>query len=459
MFLYIPYCTIFNKLIGSLLAGAFHAVRRIALRLLTWCLPGAAMVKLTKRTVDALKSAATDQVVFDEDLPGFGVRVKPTGVKSWLIQYRNKHGRSRRYTIGLASKFTPAQARSKANKLFVAIDDGADPATERGAARSAITVSQLCDDYLAAGKGRIKASTLTMDRSRIERHVKPLLGSRPVAGLTPADMEKFLRDVMSGKTAIKAAKGKGKGKRAPGGQTTGGAGVASRTLGMLGTVLERAVRDGILPKNPVRGIARPKDQERKPAFSFETVTALGKAMREAEADGENVTGLRAVRFLLLSGCRRMEALGLQWGTIDRQNRCLRFKDTKSGAQIRPLGRAALDHLAVFQSDDAKPDAYVFPGASKQGHFIGLPRVWARLCKRAEIADVSIHGLRHWYASAATAMGYSELVIAGLLGHRVKGVTARYATAPDSALLAAADAVAGRIAASLDGNESTSGDAV
>jgi len=408
------------------------------------------MAKLTKRTVGALKAGDSDRVIFDEALPGFGVRVKAeTGAKSWLIQYRNKFGRSRRYTIGPVSKFTPLQARKKAKALFVAIDDGDDPAAARGAARHATTVSQLCEDYLAAGVGRIKASTLEMDKSRIERHVKPLLGSRTVASLTPADIERFVRDVESGKTKVKPGKGSNEGRRAPGGQTTGGPGVAARTFDMLRTMLERAVRDGILPKNPARGVARPKGKERKPPFSFETVEALGKAMREAEADGENTTGLRAIRFLLTTGCRRMEGLALKWQAVDSGARCLRFEDTKSGPQNRPAGRSVFEHLLGFQPDKAVPDAYVFQGASKSGHFVGLPRVWRRICKRAGIQAVSIHGLRHWFASAATELGYSELVIAGLLGHRVQGVTARYATAPDSALCSAADHVARTLADRLD----------
>jgi integrase len=92
---------------------------------------------------------------------------------------------------------------------------------------------------------------------------------------------------------------------------------------------------------------------------------------------------------------------------------------------------------------------VFPGLSDTGYFVGLPKVWARVSARAGIDGVSIHGLRHWFASAATAMNFSELTIAGLLGHTIKGVTARYATAPDSSLLVAADAVSARIAEAMD----------
>ena len=196
-------------------------------------------------------------------------------------------------------------------------------------------VGQIVQRYHAR---RMAMDTLLMDRSRIARHVKPLLGTRAVASLTPADMERFLRDVMAGKTAPKRAEKPKGGKRPLGGQTTGGPSVASRTLGMLGTILQRAVRDGVLASNPARGIARPKDQPKKPPFSFEAVAALGAALRAREAEGENIAGVRAIRFLMLTGLRRMEALTLTWGTVDRRARCIRFEDTKSG-KTNPAPRA------------------------------------------------------------------------------------------------------------------------
>jgi integrase len=265
-------------------------------------------------------------------------------------------------------------------------------------------------------------------------------------------MDRFLRDVMAGKTALKGAGKPKSGKRALGGQTTGGPGVASRTLGMLGTILQCAVRDGVLASNPARGIARPKDQPKKPPFSFEAIATVGAAMQAREAEGENAVGLRVIRFLILSGLRRMEALSLTWGAVDRRARCIRFEDTKSGKQIRPLGRAALELLGSFEPKSAKPTDYVFPGAEADKHLIGLPKIWARVVKHAALDGVSLHGLRHWFASAAAEMNFSELTIAGLLGHHVKGVTARYATAPDSALLAAADRVSVRLSETLDGRK-------
>ena len=416
------------------------------------------MTRLTKRSVDALKAAGGKETLYwDDDVPGFGLRVMPSGAKAWVIQYRNQHGRTRRMTFGKVGRLTPDEARKEARQRLVAVDRGEDPADARAQARKAVTVAQLCDEYREAEKGRIKASTRAVDKSRIERHVKPLLGSRAVAGLTAADMEKVLRDVMAGKSVKEAPRPAGrKVKRARGGVATGGPAVASRALGMLGTILERAVRDGILVKNPARGIKRPKDQEAKPAFSFDKVKALGVALREeaeeaAETESKEAkVGRQAIHALLLTGFRRMEGLQLTWDVIDTPAHCVRFADTKSGKQMRAIGRSALDHFASIKPKTAKANDFVFPGSSKAGHLVGLPKMWERIAARAKLSGVTLHGLRHWFASAATELGYSDLIIGALLGHAKKGITGRYATAPDPALVAAADKISGALARALDG---------
>jgi integrase len=415
--------------------------------------------KLTKRTVDAIQPdpCGRDVTYFDDEIRGFGLRVKPSGSKSYVLKYRNRFGQQRKFHIARVGDITPDQARVEAVRLRGRIAAGEDPVTDRTAARKALTVVQLCDEYLEAEKGRIKASTLAVDKSRIERHVKPLLGARAVASLTPADMEKFLRDVMAGKSVKEAPKPAGKKvKRPRGGVATGGPAVASRALGMLGTILERAVRDGILAKNPARGIKRPKDQEAKPAFSFDKVKALGNALREeAEENGaveskEAKVGRQAIRALLLTGFRRMECLQLTWELIDAPGHCVRFKDTKSVKQMRAVGRSSLEHFAAIKPKNAKPTDYVFPGSSEAGHLVGLPKMWERLAVRAKLSGVTLHGLRHWFASGATELGYSDLIIGALLGHAKKGITGRYATAPDPALVAAADRISLSLALVLDG---------
>jgi len=338
--------------------------------------------KLTKRSVDALGTdpSGRDTIHFDAEVRGFGVRVKPSGAKSYVLKYRNRFGQQRKFHIARVGEVTPDQARASAIKLRDRIAAGEDPVNDRNSERNAQTVAQLCDEYLEAEKGRIKASTLAVDKSRIERHVKPLLGSRPVASLTPADMEKFLRDVMAGKSVKPAPKAMGgKVKRPRGGVATGGPAVASRTLGMLGTILERAVRDEVLAKNPVRGIKRPKDQETKPAFSFDKVKALGVALRdEAEENAateskESQAGRRAVRCLLLTGFRRMEALQLTWDVIDAQARCVRFKDTKSGKQMRAVGRSALEHFVSFKPKTANRTLSCSRARQRSATWLGCQR--------------------------------------------------------------------------------------
>jgi integrase len=175
-------------------------------------------------------------------------------------------------------------------------------------------------------------------------------------------------------------------------------------------------------------------------------------MRQLGAEGEPAVGIRAIRHLLLSGFRRMEALTLKWGAIDMSAHCARLEDTKTGPQTRALGLSALRHLAAFKPKDAKPSDYVFPGSGEAGHYVGAPKAWARVVRRAGIAGVTLHGLRHWFASAGAEMGYSDIVIGAIIGHAKRGVTGRYATAPDSALIFAADRVSQRLADALDGKK-------
>jgi len=110
------------------------------------------MANITKRTVEALRPGERDVVAWDDRLRGFGVRVKPSGVRSYLIQYRNKHGRSRRLTLGEHGKITAEKARELAERHFAAVKEGRDPAEERRAAREAPTVRSFAERYLSRAR-------------------------------------------------------------------------------------------------------------------------------------------------------------------------------------------------------------------------------------------------------------------------------------------------------------------
>jgi integrase len=407
------------------------------------------MTRLTKRTVDAIRpKPGGDVFVWDTGdgaIKGFGVRMKPSGIASYLVQYRNREARTRRLVLGRVGTLTPDEARDLANDKLKEVAKGGDPSAERKAARNAMTVGELCDWYLAEAKvggilGKrhrfIKASTLAMDASRIEQHVKPLIGKRAVAGLTQSDIEKLQADIAAGKTA------KARPKNGRSGKTSGGRGVAARTVGMLATIMAHAR----LPNNPARGVRRFADGKNRRFLTVEEIKALGKAMRKAEAEGRSRTGIAAIKTLLLTGCRRHEILALPWAWFDAKARCIRFGDTKSGEQIRPLGLAAVE----FLSNRPNSSEWIFPAAKGDAHFVGIARVLADLCERANLEDVSPHTLRHTFGSIAAELGFSEITIAGLLGHASRGVTQRYSHVPDTALLAAADRVSARIAAALDG---------
>ena len=412
------------------------------------------MEKLTKRVVEGLKPSkvgvlGSDLFVWDRELKGFGVRVSPQGLKSFIVQYRTPSGRHRRTVIGRFGLMTVEQARIDAHERLLAVSKGVDPAEAAASDRGTITIGEICDWYLReAGDGRIlgrrnrpiKASTLAMDRSRIETHIRPLIGAKQMRSLRLGDIEGMQADIARGKTA-KARVG------SRGGATTGGEGVAARTVSTLHAILEHAVRLGLIEANPARGVRRLAGKPRERRLSTGEIAALGTAMRELAADGEHATGLAAIRLLLLTGFRRLEGLGLQRTWFDAEARCIRFPDTKSGAQLRVIGQAACDLIKSRAAQKGSP--YVFPADWGDGHFIGVVRVLDRVCARAELDGVTPHVLRHTFASVAGDLGFSELTIAAMLGHAARGVTQRYVHI-DEALRVAADRVAGETAKLLDG---------
>ena len=151
-----------------------------------------------------------------------------------------------------------------------------------------------------------------------------------------------------------------------------------------------------------------------------------------------------------TGCRRGEIEKLRWDEVDLAGRCLRFSDSKEGKSIRPLGAAAADLTARVP----KKSPFVLPSNSSDGPFSGLPKAWLRIRKRANLPDLTPHGLRHAFASVASDLGYTEPTIAAMLGHASGTMTGRYIHHLDAALIAAADKVSSLIANTMEGRKSS-----
>jgi integrase len=397
--------------------------------------------RIGQRHVGALRPG---QVVWDSAVIGFGARRQRSEAVSYFVFYRTAEGRQRWQTIGRhGAPWVPDTARDEARRLLGDVARGEDPAGAKQAIRKAITVGELCDRYMADAKSGLvltrfgsgkKASTLAIDEGRIVRHIKPVLGSLAVAAVTAADIRNLRDVVAAGKTACLVKTG-----RRGLARVRGGRGTATRVLRLLGGMFTDAVAHGMRADNPVHGVPQFRDGQRERRLSKSEYRALGKALHQDKSAWP--PAIAAARFLALTGWRSGEALNLRWSEIDLVGRTAVLPGTKTGRSMRPLSSAACDVLRKLP----RIGDLVFPSSRGGGPMPKLAKHWARIIKLATLsADVSPHVLRHSFASTAADLGYSDLTIAALLGHKTRTTTSRYARTADPVLLAAADAISNRI---------------
>lgn len=411
-----------------------------------------------------VRALEPDSTAWDAIVPGFCARRRASETVFYGLKYRTRDGRQRWHTIGRhGAPWTPDQARDEARRLMREIAAGGDPSGDKQQGRDAATVSELCDAYLEdAEAGRLltrrggtkKASTILTDRSRITAHIKPILGAMKVPTVTREDVEAFMHAVAEGTTKARKATGNKGGLS----NIRGGKGASSRTVGLLGAIFTYAVRKRMRPDNPVQGVVRHADGRRERRLSDAEYAALAAGLAAAalprlratprkagaaEPAGMWPAALAAARFLTLTGWRSGEALTLQWGHVDLDRRTARLPNTKTGLSIRPLSQAACDVMRSLTR--GKAETLVFPPNRGENTMAGFPAMFARIVKAGGLPpDVTPHVLRHSFASLAGDLGYSEPTIAALVGHQGRSITSRYVHAADAVLLAAADAVAGRV---------------
>jgi integrase len=377
--------------------------------------------RLTKLVLDGLKPEAKDFIIWDRDLKGFAVKVTPTGKKVYFVFYRTASGKQRKPAIGLHGKVTTEEARQIARKWIAAAITGHDISAERQDARAAILVRDLAqkylDDYAACFK---KPSSAKSDKSNLDNHVLPLIGTKKVSEVTRADIESVKTAIKEGKTSARR-KAKFRGRSI----TTGGPGVANRTVSLLSKMMGCAVDWGMRPDNPALRIKKYPERRKDRFLDTEEIRRLLAALDQASLRGvETIHTIACLRLLLLTGLRLGEIRDMHWKDVDLARGTLRLRDSKTGARTVPLNDQA---IAVLQKHSTtKSDQFVIQSATGVGR-PALGKPWQRIRKLADIDDsANIHCLRHTFASWAVMGGLSLAQTGALLGHKSTQTTLRYA---------------------------------
>ena len=383
------------------------------------------MPKLTKRLIDAAEVRDREYFIWDDDIPGFGIRILPSGRKSYVTQYRARR-RPRRMSLGLSTVLTCEQARKRAITIVAAVRNGEDPAAERDAGRRIITIGELADrfdkEHIVV---RLKPNTAKEYRRNLQRFILPALGRLNVTEITRADVAKFHHDL----------------RHIPY--------QANRCLEVISKMLNLAEMWGLRPdgSNPRKHIRKYPEKKRERFLSASELRRIGEVLREMECEGiELASAILATRLLILTGCRLNEIMTLKWGHVDLTETVLRLPDSKTGAKLVHLGQPAMEILEGVDRIDRNP--WVITGTLEGKHLSDLQPFWQRVRARAGLKDVRIHDLRHTFASTAVASGQGLYMIGKLLGHTQSQTTARYAHLAVDPIKSAANSVSGTLQQAL-----------
>ncbi len=396
--------------------------------------------KLGRTALKEAAPAAARYTIWDSELKGFGLRVETTGAKSWVVRYRvgtGRHAPTKQFRIGDAAKLTPDKAREAAADILAQAELGGDPQGDRVAERKVLTVTQLCDLYIAEGMSVKKPMTVRLDTIRIERHIKPQIGAKKLTDLTASDIDRMRDAIATGKVKAEATA-----------WTRGGKTAATKSVKLLRAIFVFAIGRKLCTENPAREVKVFADGKRDRFLSQAELSRLGDALNAAEAQGAEPGHIAIIRLLSLTGARKNEIACLRWTEVDLERGLLTLEDSKTGRKVIRLGAAAQELLTTVRRTKS---VYVFPDPRDATLPIrNLDWAWVGIRKRAGLEDVRIHDLRHSFASVGVGGGASLYVVSKLLGHAQSATTQRYAHLSDDPVQAEADRISRAIAGAMSG---------
>lgn len=371
-------------------------------------------MKITNRTVDALQytkkgKANTDpktgrtrkaypaQYAFDEELKGFGVRVYPSGQKSFVFIYRNQANTKRFLTLGDYPSLKAQQARELAEKHYYNVKQGIDPQAQKSINKEEITFAELAKRYVEHGKAHKKS--WAKDEERLRLHILPALGKRKLSEITLAQLQKLQQDL---KETLAPA-------------------TVNRCFALIRHMLNMAVKWGLLAKSPARHVTLFREPPpRDIVLSPEECKRILKACNEEP----NQYAAALFKLAMLTGRRVGELINAKWKELDIGRSRLTLPDTKANEQqhvfLNPKAIEVLENLSRIVGNP-----YIIAGIAPGKALYTYTKAWKRVLARAEIEYFPVHGLRHNFASTLVAANIPLETVGHLLGHKSGLTTRRY----------------------------------
>ena len=380
-------------------------------------------VDLTPRLARVTKPGDKDTILFDRTLPGFGLRIHPSGRKVWIVQARIE-GRSRRIVIARHGEMALAQARRRARDMLGRIRAGENPAEDIQREKETPTFRQFADEYLRRREPHWKPSGRKTVRIYLNARILPTFGRMPLDRIGPEDVAAWFDAASRDKP-----------------------GAANRAFEILRAMMFRAEEWGLRESgaNPCLGIARNPRRNIARFLDADELARLGRALDAREAEWPDAVA--AIRLLALTGCRRSEVLNLRW--YDIGDDAINLRDSKTGPRAVPLGASARAHIRMLRGA-RDPEAYLFPRHAEGRGQSSLTACWRAVCEDVNLGRLRLHDLRHTAASHAVMSGENLPLVGELLGHRSHRTTAGCVHLADAHLVEMAERVGCLIAGAMEG---------
>lgn len=369
--------------------------------------------KLLKRFVESITpDAELERLFWDSELKGFGLRVFPTGRKTYFVQYRNQFNSTRRKKIGVHGVITAEAAREEAKKILGDVARGGDPSSDTKKNKLKPTLKELAHEYMEVyAKTNKRPKSYQEDEKMLNGIVLPQFGSKKIEEITSHDIQLLHHSLR--KTPY----------------------MANRVRALLSKMFNLSIQWQWTTHNPVEGVSKYQEQKRNRWLNEVEIQRLWETLDTYH----NQSVANAIRLLLLTGSRRNEALSATWSQFDLE-KGVWTKPAHTTKQNKmehlPLSSSTISLLTNMKSKATTE--YLFPGKIPGQPFQDIKKAWKTIKTRADLPDIRLHDLRHTHASHLVSSGLSLSIVGKLLGHTQASTTQRYAHLADTPLREAAE---------------------